>query len=223
MTLYVNMITFILLNSFFSFPIIQEKEKTRYRHDALINYLSEFLVTVLSFVKTDMLQYMIPNIRNEEHVKMKKMSKKQNFVFSLQQNATLFSCPICNENMDIDKDINFTCQNNHSYNIAKQGYIHFLHKSVPSSYDKELFQARQFILSRTALYQAVTKEIVQLIEQFTKAKNPTIVDMGCGEGSHLVNVCQKLSLEAIGIGFDIAKEAILLATNYNDTMLTSVA
>src|SRR5699024_7272279 len=164
-----------------------------------------------------------PNIRNEEHVKMKKMSKKQKYIHSLQQNTKLFSCPICNENMDIDKDINFTCQNNHSYNIAKQGYIHFFHKSVPSSYDKGLFQARQFILSRTALYQAVTEEIVQLIEQFTKVKNPTIVDMGCGEGSHLANVCQKLSPVAIGIGFDIAKEAILLATNYNDTILTSVA
>jgi len=51
----VNKITFTLLNSLFSFPIIQEKEKTRYRHDTLINYLNEFLVTLLSFVKTDML------------------------------------------------------------------------------------------------------------------------------------------------------------------------
>src|SRR5699024_7286578 len=153
MTLYVNKITFTLLNSLFSFPIIQEKEKTRYRHDTLINYLNEFLVTLLSFVKTDMLSYVIPIIRNEAHVKMKKISKKQKYFHSLQQNTKLFSCPICNENMDIDKDINFTCQNNHSYNIAKQGYIHFFHKSVPSSYDKGLFQARQFILSRTALYQ----------------------------------------------------------------------
>jgi len=166
---------------------------------------------------------MIQNIQNEEHIKMKKMSKKQKFAHSLQQNAELFSCPICKENMHIDKNINFTCQNGHTYDIAKQGYIHFLHKSVPSSYDKALFQARQFILSQTALYQSVTDEVVQLIQQFTDIKNPIIVDMGCGEGSHLANVCQKLSSQSVGIGFDISKEAIMMATNYNDIILTSVA
>lgn len=166
---------------------------------------------------------MIQIIQNEESIKMKKMSKKQKFIHSLQQNATLFSCPICKEDMYIDKDINFTCLNHHSYNIAKQGYIHFLHKSVPSSYDKGLFQARQFILSRTALYQSVTDKIVQFIRQFTKVKSPIIVDMGCGEGSHLANVCQNLSSTSVGIGFDISKEAIMAATHYNDTILTSVA
>src|SRR5699024_12767418 len=44
-----------------------------------------------------------------------------------------------------------------------------------------------------------------------------------GEGSHLANVCQNLSSTSVGIGFDISKEAIMAATHYNDTILTSVA
>lgn len=154
---------------------------------------------------------------------MKKMSKKQTFAHSLQQNASLFSCPVCKENMHVDKHTNFTCKNGHTYNIAKQGYIHFLHKAIPSSYDKDLFQARQFILSQTDLYQIVTNEIAQFIKSLAPTKQPTIIDMGCGEGSHLTNICQKISQEAIGIGFDISKEAIMMATNYNNTILTSVA
>lgn len=154
---------------------------------------------------------------------MKKMSKKQMFAHSLNEYANFFSCPICQESMHVEEDTSFICQNGHTFNIAKQGYIHFLHKAFSSAYDKSLFQSRQIILHDTDLYKSVIKEIVAIIHTNVNKQHPVIIDMGCGEGSHLAHLCQEFSTEVIGIGFDISKEAIITATNYNDTILTSVA
>lgn len=154
---------------------------------------------------------------------MKKMSKKQMFAHSLNKYANFFSCPICQGHMHVEKDTNFICQNGHAFNIAKQGYIHFLHKAFPSSYDKTLFHSRQIILNETSLYKGVTEEIAKMIDTYVNKQHPTVIDMGCGEGSHLAHIREKASSEVVGIGFDISKDAIIAATNYNDIVLTSVA
>src|SRR5699024_6530257 len=56
-----------------------------------------------------------------------------------------------------------------------------------------------------------------------KVKRPMFVAVVCRDGSHVANVCQNLSSTSVGIGFDISEEAIMAATHYNDTILTSVA
>lgn len=154
---------------------------------------------------------------------MKKISKRKMFAQLLNQYAHLFSCPICKQPMQVEHDSSFICQDGHTFNIAKQGYINFLHKPFPSLYDKTLFQSRQIVLNETSLYEEVIKEIATIIDTYVPHHRPTIIDMGCGEGSHLTGVCKKLSSKPIGIGFDISKDAIIAATNYNDTILTSVA
>ena len=154
---------------------------------------------------------------------MSKMSKKIKSARYLQQYEHLFACPICQQNMRIDDLSRIICDNHHTFDLAKQGYINLLNKTFTTNYDKQLFLARQHILTKTTIYHSVMQAIANIIETSTQSKQPVIVDMGCGEGSHLVQICRQLSKPSVGIGFDISKEAIATATNHEDSMIWSVA
>lgn len=154
---------------------------------------------------------------------MGKMSKKMMYASQLTQHSDIFSCPICQQDMHVDNLSQLVCESHHAFDIAKQGYINFLNKAVKTQYDKSLFDARQAILANTSLYQSVTNSIVQVIEQNVKQQKRVIIDMGSGEGSHLANITEKLNSDNVSVGFDIAKEAIIAATMYNDSIMSAVA
>lgn len=154
---------------------------------------------------------------------MGKMSKKMMYATQLAHHSHIYACPICQEDMVVDNVSQLVCESHHAFDIAKQGYINFLNKVVKTQYDKSLFEARQSILTNTFLYEAVTKSVVQVIEQHVDQAKRVIVDMGSGEGSHLANITKKLNGDNVSIGFDIAKEAIITATTYNDSIMSAVA
>lgn len=154
---------------------------------------------------------------------MGKMSKKMMYATQLTQHSDIFLCPICQQDMVVDNVSQLVCENRHAFDIAKQGYINFLNKVVKTQYEKALFEARQSVLTNTSLYEAVTKSIVQVIEQHVDQAKRVIVDMGSGEGSHLANITKKLNRDNVSVGFDIAKEAIIAATTYNDSIMSAVA
>ena len=60
------------------------------------------------------------------------------------------------------------------------------------------------------LYTDVQKKIAEAITM----DQPVILDTGCGEGSHLVKICEQLQ-NATGIGIDIAKEGIVSAAKFH--------
>lgn len=154
---------------------------------------------------------------------MSKMSKKVKSAIYLQQYENLFACPICQSDVHIDNLSRMICDNRHAFDIAKQGYINLMNKPLTTNYHKQLFLARQQILTETTLYQSVIQAIVKIIEQSVPKEQLTILDMGCGEGSHLVQICRGLSKSSVGIGIDISKEAIATATNHEDSIIWSVA
>lgn len=137
---------------------------------------------------------------------MGKVSKRVASILYMQNNQSLFECPICRNDMTIHDNGNVYCQQNHSFDIAKQGYINFMTKPTQSMYSKSLFESRQTIIC-SGLYDEVQSKIAQFIGN----RATTILDTGCGEGSHLVRICQHLEQEVIGVGIDIAKEGIVVA------------
>ncbi|MBS4218263.1 methyltransferase domain-containing protein [Bacillus sp. FJAT-49711] len=145
------------------------------------------------------------------------MKKKEISALYMQQFASIFACPICSSSMSIIELTSIVCEKNHTFDIAKQGYVNFLTRPVQSEYDKELFEARKIVI-HSGLYEPLHKMIRVIIG---KKEGPKILDTGCGEGSHLAHILKDVN-EAVGVGIDIAKEGILTAAKSYSNMIWCV-
>ena len=134
------------------------------------------------------------------------LSKRAAGAALINANIGLFACPICQKTMGVYDQGRLTCVTNHSFDIAKQGYVNMLTHSAASKYSKDLFESRKTIIE-SGLYDPLEEKIAELIGQ---AK--TVLDTGCGEGSHLARIMAKK--DGIGVGIDIAKEGIVAAARH---------
>lgn len=138
------------------------------------------------------------------------LSKRAESAQYLAQYINILNCPICHTVMTVQEESRVVCENNHSFDIAKQGYINFMTHPAISKYSKELFEARMAVI-QSGLYDELQKRIAHKIKGAL-----LILDTGCGEGSHLVRICSHFNDEVVAVGIDIAKEGILTAAkNYS--------
>ena len=142
------------------------------------------------------------------------LSKKAVFIQNMQAHEAMFACPICTQRVSIEDGGTVACPANHSFDIAKQGYINFLTKPVQSMYSKELFDARHEIIT-SGLYDRLQERLAEL------AVGTHFLDTGCGEGSHLSRIAAKIP-GSTGVGIDIAKEGILAAAKFHPGLLWCV-
>ena len=139
------------------------------------------------------------------------LSKRAQSIGQLQQTIQIFACPLCKQHMSMSDEGKMSCPSNHSFDVAKQGYIYLLSRPMQSMYSKELFESRHEVI-HSGLYDTMQQTIAGEINM----ERPVLLDTGCGEGSHLHRICQQLD-DAVGVGVDIAKEGILAAAKfYND-------
>lgn len=142
------------------------------------------------------------------------MSKKINSAKCVNENILAFKCPLCESEMRVVDLSSLICSNNHTFDFAKQGYVNLLTQQSNSQYSKELFEARQKIINDTDLYREMHRTISTVIkENLDPSKAPfLVVDLGCGEGSHLQRIIDEIESDVLtGVGLDIAKEGIVAA------------
>ena len=96
----------------------------------------------------------------------------------------------------------------HCYDIAKQGHVNFAPNAKPSFYKKELFESRAKAFE-AGVFAPVVAAVGEALEKYVRAERPVVADAGCGEGYYLRSVCPERDM--IRIGFDLSKEAVLLA------------
>lgn len=123
----------------------------------------------------------------------------------------LLMCPVCRKALVLN-DRTWRCESNHSYDIAKQGYVNLhvvQHKHSKNPGDTpESVQARRAFLSAgyyAPLQQAVVKKIREL-------RIENLLDIGCGEG-YYTNAMQAEVMQCVGV--DIAKNAVQVAAKLN--------
>lgn len=114
-------------------------------------------------------------------------------------------CPKCKRRLE---RINNTCKciNNHSYDIAKEGYINLLLNKTNAGDNSLMIKARNNFLKK-GYYSKLAMKLTSLID-FLKINDPKIVDIACGEGYYSNYIANKYPNI---IGIDISKEAIKLA------------
>lgn len=136
----------------------------------------------------------------------------------VQKNSEIFKCPICGNEMTIYDLKSLICEDKHCFDLAKSGYINFLSRSVKTEYDRAMLRARNAICKSNffkPLVEKISEIVLQQISQEDHGKR-FILDVGCGEGSHLAQITSKLqtntSLAIEGVGIDISKEGIQIAS-----------
>ncbi|MBK3494663.1 methyltransferase domain-containing protein [Viridibacillus sp. YIM B01967] len=136
----------------------------------------------------------------------------------MREREELFACPVCGSEMMVTEDCSIVCDNRHSFDIAKQGYVNFMTHAATSMYGKGLFEARKQVIE-SGLYAPMHTALCDLLKQMNT--NVVVLDTGCGEGSHLASIKNEFQEQSdhsfVGVGIDIAKEGIIAAgRNYDD-------
>lgn len=123
----------------------------------------------------------------------------------------LLMCPVCRESLKLSERT-WRCANNHSYDVAKQGYVNLhvvQHKHSKNPGDTpESVQARRAFLS--AGHYAPLQQAV--VEKIRKLHIENLLDIGCGEG-YYTNAMQQEVMQCVGV--DIAKNAVQVAAKLN--------
>ena len=122
----------------------------------------------------------------------------------LKEHPDLFYCPICHEPMT-GKEKGVICSNNHQFDLSKKGTLYFLDHQIKTEYDQEMFMHRGRMIN-SGMYQPLIEKLARFCQ------NQSVLDVGCGEGSFL-NALVQQSEGVTGVGFDISKEGVYLATN----------
>ncbi len=128
-------------------------------------------------------------------------------------------CPVC-QNLLVKTQKQFVCVHNHSFDIAKQGYVNLLRsdqkKSLNPGDNKEMVNSRLAFLNNHH-YLPISIALNNLIKtdlKEIKHANIQIADLGCGVGYYLNQLKETLSSLEKPIAFygiDISKEAIACA------------
>ena len=126
----------------------------------------------------------------------------------------MFICPICKEQLNKNEK-SYCCTNNHSFDIAKQGYVNLLpvnkkHSDNPGDSKDMVVSRRTFLESGN--YDCFAEKLVEIINSiFTDSQKISILDIGCGEG-YYDGFLEELNFNYDLYGFDISKEAVRFAS-----------
>lgn len=148
------------------------------------------------------------------------MSEDQSNI-SIEENEytrnSILSCPVCQLTLERTAK-NLRCENNHSYDQAKQGYFNLLmntaKKSKQPGDNLAMVQARTGFLN-AGHYQGISDALNQIaIDQLWQKPHSNILDLGCGEGYYSERLHYALSDHQIDHdlhALDISKDAVKAA------------
>ena len=117
----------------------------------------------------------------------------------------------------------FVCPRNHSFDIARSGYVNLLlpqdrRSSIPGDSPAAVDARRRFVDSGYA-----TALANSLIDRIDFEGVAAILDVGCGEGFHLDLLLRRAGLAAEGCGVDLSARAIELAARRHPEPLWLIA
>lgn len=126
---------------------------------------------------------------------------------------SLLICPLCAAPLSRGER-SYTCPNGHSFDLAREGYVHLLppnrkHSKDPGD-DKGMVAARSRFLS-AGYYGHLCAALQALACRYAPADEAVLVDSGCGEGYYTAGVAAALresGRQVQGAGVDISKFAL---------------
>lgn len=144
-------------------------------------------------------------------------SKKEIGLYFIKNNINNFICPYCKNSLELNVT-SLKCHNNHTFDLTKKGTINFIASTkIKESkiYNEKLFTCRRKFIQK-GYYEEVYNIIAETVNSLN-LNNLSILDLGCGEGTHTINILNKISGNYNYCAFDYSKSAINLASDYNST------
>ena len=123
---------------------------------------------------------------------------------------TLFVCPACKGELKQNENV-MVCENGHSFDIAKQGYVHLLmpnkmHSKIPGD-SKQMVDSRRSFLE-SGYYNIFSDKLCEIVGKYMKnSQSSVILDAGCGEGYYTSRLKTCMPKAQVS-GFDISKFAV---------------
>lgn len=122
-------------------------------------------------------------------------------------------CPLCHQALSRETR-RWVCSAGHSFDIARQGYVHLL--PVQSKRSKDPGDSREMVAARRAfldsgVYQPLARAQTELcLGLLPDEGDIAILDAGCGDGYYLEQLCQALTdtRAVTACGLDISKWAV---------------
>ncbi len=115
-------------------------------------------------------------------------------------------CPVCGDKL-IFGDRTVKCSRNHSFDVAKEGYVNLLRSNRPGDSigdDKQSARSRRDFLDK-GYYKALQQTLCEIFAD----KQGRVLDICCGEGYYTAALGENPHLQVYG--FDIAREMVRLA------------
>lgn len=118
-------------------------------------------------------------------------------------------CPICGLQLN-NEGKRYVCARNHSFDIARQGYVNLLavqqkHSLNPGDTREQVLSRREFL--EAGYYAPIAQALIDTAREL-EITGP-ILDVGCGEGYYSARLADALGAELTGL--DISKEAVRCA------------
>ena len=118
-------------------------------------------------------------------------------------------CPLCGAVLNKEEK-SYRCENRHSFDIARQGYVNLLpvqqkHSLNPGDTKEQVASRREFLSA--GFYAPIADALCHSAKELGCAG--PILDVGCGEGYYSSQVAAALNTELVGL--DISKEAVRFA------------
>ena len=118
-------------------------------------------------------------------------------------------CPLCGERLE-KTDRSYVCSRNHSFDIARQGYVNLLpvqqkHSRLPGDTREQVRSRRAFL--EAGYYAPICEALIRMAEN--RGAEGALLDVGCGEGYYSTRLARALELPLTGL--DISKEAVRCA------------
>ena len=120
-----------------------------------------------------------------------------------------FVCPICGEKLN-KQDRQLVCPSNHSFDVARQGYVNLLtvqqkHSLAPGDTREQVLARREFL--EAGFYAPIAEALIAAAKEL--GITGEILDIGCGEGYYSSRLADALGAALTGL--DISKEAVRCA------------
>ena len=118
-------------------------------------------------------------------------------------------CPICNEKLNLEGR-QYRCARNHSFDIARQGYVNLLavqqkHSLNPGDTREQVLSRREFL--EAGFYAPIAQALIEEAKEL--GITGQLLDVGCGEGYYSSRLADALDCPLTGL--DISKEAVRCA------------
>lgn len=147
-----------------------------------------------------------------------KMSQVYDFYRAAED---MFCCPVCHRKMHLVPPAAIVCQGGHCFDIARDGYIHFLPNQRVTKYRNELFESRSKIFAE-GFYTPLAEALCGMVEAVQKGRKFCVADAGCGEGYY--DAFLQINLEKVEIvALDNVKEAVRMGAKREKSIRWLVA